>query len=179
MVSELFANQSIIQATYSDRYIQNPASVALLGTLFYYLKDKMAVNATLHVNTLFKSGKNTGTLTFHDWNNQNDFEYYVSEWLDKKTGLRPNLKVFTSNSDVAHSRKLQLYFDNGATLKLRFDQGMGYWKLYFQPRSFRFFDFTQEVKHQLIYMDEAFAEANVYNSEQKWATDVLVEFSPG
>lgn len=179
MVSELFANQSIIQATYSDRYIQNPASVALLGTLFYYLKDKMAVNATLHVNTLFKSGKNTGTLTFHDWNNQNDFEYYVSEWLDKKTGLRPNLKVFTSNSDVAHSRKLQLYFDNGATLKLRFDQGMGYWKLYFQPRTFRFFDFTEEVKHQLIYMDEAFAEANVFNSEQKWATDVLVEFSPG
>jgi hypothetical protein len=65
-------------------------------------------------------------------------------------------------------------FDNGQALKIRFDQGMGYWRINF-ARAWRDFNFNDDVSFQLGNMAQACAEGLVVNSEESWATDVLVQ----
>lgn len=51
---------------------------------------------------------------------------------------------------------------------------MGYWRIDF-PYAWRNFDFTDDVTYQLVKLAQACREGKVLNSEESWATDVLVE----
>ncbi|WP_348253742.1 hypothetical protein, partial [Salmonella enterica] len=70
--------------------------------------------------------------------------------------------------DIAHHRKLMVSFSNGQALKIRFDQGRGYWRMVF-ARAYRDFDFNDDVASQLGNMAEACVEGQVDNSEESWA----------
>lgn len=48
------------------------------------------------------------------------------------------------------------------------------WRIDF-PNAWRNFDFTDDVTYQLVKMAQACQEGKVLNSEDSWATDVLVE----
>ena len=52
--------------------------------------------------------------------------------------------------------------------------GMGYWRINFASK-WHYFDFSDDVSFQLVKMAQACQEGNVANSEESWATDVLVE----
>ncbi|MDF1589715.1 MAG: DEAD/DEAH box helicase [Gammaproteobacteria bacterium] len=169
----------IISIQYSDRYIQNPVAITFLGSILGYLREHMADDSSVEIKTLFNAQKNKGMRAFDDWNVQDDYKIFTETWLTKKVGKDASLLVHSSNKNVAHSRKLLIQFDNGMSLKIRFDQGMGYWKLHFTPRANLSFDFEDSVDYQLVHMAQALEGASVYNSEDKWATDVLIEFDPG
>ena len=51
---------------------------------------------------------------------------------------------------------------------------MGYWRINFASQ-WHYFDFRDDVSFQLVKMAQACKEGNVANSEESWATDVLVE----
>ncbi len=84
--------------------------------------------------------------------------------------------MFDSPRDIPHHRKLTVTFEDGQVLKIRFDQGMGYWRINFASQ-WHYFDFRDDVSFQLVKMAQACNEGNVANSEESWATDVLVEVS--
>lgn len=69
-----------------------------------------------------------------------------------------------------HHRKLTVTFEDGQVLKIRFDQGMGYWRINFSSQ-WHYFDFRDDVSFQLVKMAQACKEGNVANSEESWATD--------
>jgi DEAD/DEAH box helicase domain-containing protein len=62
----------------------------------------------------------------------------------------------------------------GQTFKTHFDQGMGYWRINFASNWYNV-DFNDSVSFRSGNMALSCKEGNVVNSEESWATDVLVE----
>ena len=150
--------------------------ITILGTLFKFLKERIADDAELQVFTLFKLGKLQGRKAFDDWSRKDDFEFFVSKWLSAMAGQTVNLVVESSNRDIPHRRRLDLEFNDGRSLTVRFDQGIAYWQVRFRSRTDMLFDFDLEARDQVMHMAKVVEAAQVQNSEQKWSTDVLVEF---
>lgn len=174
-IAEALEASTIRRVRYSDRYIQNPAVITILGTVFKYLKGRIAAGAEVEVCTLFKSGRLQGRKAYDDWSRQDDFEFFASKWLSAMVGQAVDLVVQTSNRDVPHRRRLDLEFEDGRSLKVRFDQGIAYWQVRFRPHTDMWFDFDLDAQDQLMHMAKVVETAQVQNSEQKWSTDVLVE----
>lgn len=170
----LIKNKRITRVHYTDRYLQNPVALALLGALMQPLKPLLADDAELALDTLFKPKNRLGNRPFHDWKSEADFQDFADQWFAAAMGKAVDIVVFDSSREVPHHRKLTVTFDNGQTLKIRFDQGMGYWRIDF-PYVWRNFDFSDDVAFQLGKMAQACLEGKVLNSEESWATDVLVE----
>ena len=174
-VLQTLESKKLQRLSYSDRYIQNPAAVAMLGALFLSLKPNMQPDTDVHVKTLFKAGRSQGQRAFDDWDCQDDFQFFAEKWLSAMVGKQVELSVETSNRDIAHHRKLELEFEDGSRLKVRFDQGVGYWRLRFKSARDSWFDFGLPGNDQVLQMGRAVDGAEVFNSERAWATDVLVE----
>lgn len=176
-IADVLETATICRIRYSDRYIQNPSVIAILGTLFKFLKGRIADDAELQVSTLFKLGKLQGRKAFDDWSRKDDFEFFVSKWLSAMAGQTVNLVLETSNRDIPHRRRLDLEFEDGRSLTVRFDQGIAYWQVRFRSHADMWFDFDLEARDQVMHMAKVVETAQVQNSEQKWSTDVLVELN--
>jgi DEAD/DEAH box helicase domain-containing protein len=178
-IAELLEAEKITKLIYSDRYMQNPAVVTILGSLLMHLKNRFSEDATAQVRTLFKAGRAQGQKAFDDWVTQEDFEFFASKWLAAMIGKGVDFCVETSNRDIPHHRMLLLEFESGRCLKVRFDQGVAYWRVRFGSHRDMWFDFDRPVADQIMRMAKVIDAAVVHNSEQKWATDVLVELLEG
>ncbi|HBR4445085.1 TPA: helicase, partial [Klebsiella pneumoniae] len=156
---------------------QNPVALALLGAILKPLKTKLTDDAELELDTLFKPKDRSGNRPSHDWMSEADFQDFADQWFTAAMGRAVELTVFDSPRDIPHHRKLTVTFEDSQMLKIRFDQGMGYWRIDF-PYAWRNFDFTDDVTYQLVKLAQACQEGKVLNSEESWATDVLVEVMP-
>ena len=170
----LMNNTRITGVHYTDRYLQNPVALALLGSILRPLKTKLTDGAEVTLDTLFKDKDRPGNRPFHDWMSIADFHDFADQWFAAALGRPVELTVFDSPRDIPHHRKLTVTFEDGQVLKIRFDQGMGYWRINFSSQ-WHYFDFRDDVSFQLVKMAQACKEGNVANSEESWATDVLVE----
>ena len=170
----LMNNTRITGVHYTDRYLQNPVALALLGSILRPLKTKLTDGAEVTLDTLFKDKDRPGNRPFHDWMSIADFQDFADQWFAAALGRPVELTVFDSPRDIPHHRKLTVTFEDGQVLKIRFDQGMGYWHINFSSQ-WHYFDFRDDVSFQLVKMAQACKEGNVANSEESWATDVLVE----
>ena len=170
----LMNNTRITGVHYTDRYLQNPVALALLGSILRPLKTKLTDGAEVTLDTLFKDKDRPGNRPFHDWMSIADFQDFADQWFAAALGRPVELTVFDSPRDIPHHRKLTVTFEDGQVLKIRFDQGMGYWRINFSSQ-WHYFDFRDDVSFQLVNMAQACKEGNVANSEESWATDVLVE----
>ncbi len=170
----LMNNTRITGVHYTDRYLQNPVALALLGSILRPLKTKLTDGAEVTLDTLFKDKDCPGNRPFHDWMSIADFQDFADQWFAAALGRPVELTVFDSPRDIPHHRKLTVTFEDGQVLKIRFDQGMGYWRINFSSQ-WHYFDFRDDVSFQLVKMAQACKEGNVANSEESWATDVLVE----
>lgn len=174
-IADVISTSKIRKLIYTDRYIQNPAAVTILGMVFKHLKESMATDADVQICTLFKSGRPQGRKAFDDWVNRDSFELFASKWLSVMVGQEVNFVVEDSNRDVPHHRRLDIEFENGKILKIRFDQGIAYWQVRFSSYRDIRFDFDLAAEDQVMHMAKLLETARVQNSEQKWSTDVLVE----
>lgn len=170
----LMNNTRITGVHYTDRYLQNPVALALLGSILRPLKTKLTDGAEVTLDTLFKDKDRPGNRPFHDWMSIADFQDFADQWFAAALGRPVELTMFDSPRDIPHHRKLTVTFEDGQVLKIRFDQGMGYWRINFSSQ-WHYFDFRDDVSFQLVKMAQACKEGNVANSEESWATDVLVE----
>lgn len=166
----LMNNTRITGVHYTDRYLQNPVALALLGSILRPLKTKLTDGAEVTLDTLFKDKDRPGNRPFHDWMSIADFQDFADQWFAAALGRPVELTVFDSPRDIPHHRKLTVTFEDGQVLKIRFDQGMGYWRINFSSQ-WHYFDFRDDVSFQLVKMAQACKEGNVANSEESWATD--------
>lgn len=164
----------ITRIHYTDRYLQNPVALALLSALLKPLKTLMTKDAEVVIDTLFKNKDRPGNRPSHDWMSEADFQDFADQWFAASMGKAADITVFDYSRDIPHHRKLMVNFDNGQILKIRFDQGMGYWRIDF-PYVWRSFDFNDDVTSQLHKMAKACMEGKVINGEENWSTDVVVE----
>lgn len=147
----LMNNTRITGVHYTDRYLQNPVALALLGSILRPLKTKLTDGAEVTLDTLFKDKDRPGNRPFHDWMSIADFQDFADQWFAAALGRPVELTVFDSPRDIPHHRKLTVTFEDGQVLKIRFDQGMGYWRINFSSQ-WHYFDFRDDVSFQLVKM---------------------------
>lgn len=113
----LMNNTRITGVHYTDRYLQNPVALALLGSILRPLKTKLTDGAEVTLDTLFKDKDRPGNRPFHDWMSIADFQDFADQWFAAALGRPVELTVFDSPRDIPHHRKLTVTFEDGQVLR--------------------------------------------------------------
>lgn len=160
--------QDIETIQYSDRYLQNPWAMLMLGEL---LKPFATVSPRVDIFTLYNRKDSTGSKVEHDWDDQQEMREMFEHWFKLGLKMPINLDVATYRGNIQHRRELVLIFTSGLSFSIRFDQGLGYWKhdLNHYNSKFEFFD----VQDQLLQLTKIYDTVSVKNSFD-WSTDIYV-----
>ena len=156
--------------SYSDRYLQCPSYVLMITSLLVPFAKKLASTQPTTIKTLFKSNDRSGYKMFHDWDNQDQFEAFTKAWLKDQSGAVPDLDIVRTNRDIPHHRKLEISFSNGTLLRVRFDQGVGYWRLEGATN----FEFSEDPGWLVDDIGKRMSAIKV-RSVESWATDITAE----
>ncbi|GGB73509.1 DEAD/DEAH box helicase [Shewanella inventionis] len=161
-------SQNIESIQYSDRYLQNPWSMLMLGEL---LKPFATVTPRVDIFSLYNRKDKTGSQVGHDWDDKQEMIDMYDKWFELGLKMPVNLNIETYRGNIQHRRELILTFTSGLSFSIRFDQGLGYWKhdLNYHNSKFEFFD----VQDQLIQLTKIYDTVCVKNSFD-WSTDIYV-----
>lgn len=155
LVAELLnnVNEKIVGISYSDRYLSNPISVALLTQIVKGLKSlvgpRWEVNsATVSLLKKPNNGSNYPNQLWHDWLDI-DTRTDVIKMAFQSIDLQSAVSVYDHVSGIEHGRPLRIRLSSNRTVEVRFDQGMGHWRI---PHSTNFqlkrFDFNLTAPDQ-------------------------------
>lgn len=159
-INQKIASVGIESIEYTDRYIQSPWSIILLGEVMRGLGN--LENASFLINTLFNPKDRTGRLLHDDWDCQDEFKQVVDIWFAKGISLPAQLTIHQERGNIPHRRELVLTLKDGKQFSIAFDQGVGYWS-HDVSRELSRFEFT-EVSRQLEQMIEVWSSGQVKNS---------------
>lgn len=174
--NDLLANTTISSISYTDRYLQSPTCMAILGSVLRYLRVRLASLATVEIQTAFRSGHRNDGRVFDDWPERGDFSSFAGQWLSAKIGTSVNVRVATSNREIAHHRMLQIKFKSGQQLKIRLDQGFGYWQVRVNSSTGPRFDFTVPVDDQLMHLGRLTEQAWVVAASTQFSTPIVLRY---
>ncbi|RLP54977.1 MAG: DEAD/DEAH box helicase [Ketobacter sp.] len=159
---------------YSDRYLQSPTSILMLESLIRPLKDRMLEEASVKVKSLFKTKDRVGSRVFHDWCYKQDFEAFAKKWLSRGCDAQVEFDVCDYARDIPHHRMLNIEFESGPSVRIRFDQGVGYWRLFFRNTRDSYLDMRDSAEDQVLTLSRVGGAIKVQNSDN-WATDIVLE----
>jgi len=155
MVADLLNSprEKIVGISYSDRYLSNPLSVVLLAQILRGLKALVGSrwdteSATIsQLRKLGNSGYYPNQL-WHDWQDLDTRTHVIKQVL-QSIELQAAISVFDSVSEIEHGRPLRFKLSSNRIVEVRFDQGMGHWRV---PQSTNFqlkrFDFNLSSQDQ-------------------------------
>lgn len=152
-------SNSLSNIEYTDRYLQSPWYLILLGEIIRGLPTTS--NSSLNIETLFSSKSGKGNIINHDWSNSTEMCEAISLWFEKGIKIPCYLDLHENKSEISHRRELVLSFKNGNSYSIGFDQGVGYWK-HDLGRNKHYFDFS-DVNTQLTQMVTAWSKGKVKN----------------
>lgn len=164
--------------SYTDRYLQSPALLAILGSVLQSMKNWFDDRVDVEVRTAFHAKHRTANRVFDDWTEQGDFARFATQWLSKMTGSAVGVVIARSNRDIAHHRTLKLEFEHGRWLEIRLDQGFGYWQIRCAASEDRWFDFGLPVEDQLMHLARIAEGAQVKGSSERFGTPVVISHKP-
>jgi len=142
-------NFTVSKVSYTDRYLATPFTVILLNEVLKAIPFNLDLNCNLEVFTKTPDSQNYGVNLNHNWRQgeENSKSLIIEKLLESKF---KNIKIrqLKNNKDIAHSRVLKFYFENGDCLSIRLDQGLGYWQLDGWSSDFQF-PFYGNIQDQL------------------------------
>lgn len=163
----------LISVNYTDRYIQNPQSLLFVSQIIGAICEAKSEVQTIKIETLFNEKDWEGRFLHNDWQYKQDFIEAYENWLFSKTNIKPEFICTSQRAEIAHRRKLTLEFASGEKLVVKFDQGVGYWKVKEADSKFDTvrFDFRSQIVEQLVFLKKLETNLVVKNSEV-WSTDI-------
>jgi DEAD/DEAH box helicase domain-containing protein len=172
VLKQALDSQHLETIKYSDRYLQNPWSMLLLGEL---LKPFATLTPRVEIFTLYNRKDKTGSQVGHDWDDKQEMLEMFEHWFKLGLKMPIHLNIETYRGNIQHRRELILTFTSGLSFSIRFDQGIGYWKhdLNHYNSKFEFFD----VQDQLLQLTKIYDTVSVKNSFD-WSTDIYVNQIP-
>lgn len=135
---------------YSDRYLYSPLTIILLNSLLSALKQFRALkddDIKLKIRTTVKKDNNKGpyNLVFSDWEDPARRNAVLSVLLEKAGYY--DVLIVDKATYINHDRYIRFRFKDKTEVTIRFDQGMGYWKVsnHFSHRRQNAHDFSRYV----------------------------------
>lgn len=162
----------LIEVAYTDRYLQSPWYMIMLGEIIRGLPFNS--KTSFELQTLFSSKPGTGRFINHDWAISSDMLEVLSLWFKEGIKLPCFIDLHENKADISHRRELTLKFKNGNEYCIGFDQGVGYWN-HDLPRNKHYFDF-KDVSEQLFQMFEAWENGSLKNGFD-WKTVLYINKS--
>jgi len=168
-LAEALKEENLDCIHYTDRYLQSPWSMLLLGELIREISNEQEPKFV--IDTLFNAKNSTGKIISHDWDEQTEMAEVYEHWFKLGVETQCSINVLANRKLIPHRRELKLTFNSGKQFSIRFDQGVGYWNhdLTYNQRSFNFFS-TEEQLTQLVNVWKNGKVKNDYS----WSTDVYV-----
>lgn len=172
----LLATERIKSITYTDRYLQSPTAIAMVGAILASVSGRLTESAMVEIRTAFHAVQRNNGRVFDDWVERDDFARFATEWLSVKAGMDVSVRVALSNREIAHHRTLLLSFESGSRLQVRLDQGVGYWQIRIASSSGPRFDFTLPVDDQLMHLSRLIEGARVMAGNDQFGTPLVLHF---
>jgi hypothetical protein len=165
------ANIRLTSVLYQDRYLNSPDPIALLAEVlhalgtFPFAEDGLPV-INLTTRAVWKpDGTPLPRLSKHDWITGDERDAILKRTLEY-SGLNAKLELMRT---PPHGRMLELGFENGSHVIIRFDQGVSYWG----TRSPVRFPFNREIDEQA---EEIIKMNPRIEGHPDFATQVFVNF---
>jgi len=156
-------SSQLISIDYSDRYLRNPLMIALLVESICELKKFPAGDvATINVNIYTVTNTKLDTRPCHyctdDWEQMSDRDQ-ILKGAFTYCGFDSNVIVENagSYSKIMHGRALTLFFATGQSIRIRLDQGFGYWR-FASKKQFASYDFSASINDQIEKVANLYGE---------------------
>ncbi len=145
-------SDTLIKATYSDRYVRNPVSCAILGSVLHELCSRATTDSGTRVCVYGQTFDRTGKVAhlpskvWHDWIKSEDRDTALASALEF-CGINAVVK---SHASRPHGRYCELEFSSGRSIRIRLDQGFSFWEVPESATRARrhFFDFRLDAYQQ-------------------------------
>ncbi|GAB3481640.1 DEAD/DEAH box helicase [Marinomonas epiphytica] len=175
-LANLFDNEKLISINYTDRYLQSPSSLLMLGELLSSISNQ---DNYVTVTTCFdEKGDYPGHVIHHDWRYEDDYEVIFKGWIKQICGPNTSIQL-AKKSDIPHRRSLNLEFESGSKAQIIFDQGLGYWRLKV-GRGLHNFDFRRSIPDQVTRLGDARDNAQIsHRDDCDWDTFITVGIEIG
>jgi len=167
----------IEKIVYTDAFIQSPWSLLLLGEVVSGLKSALDTSWTNPGVTLTTTEKRTDNRVirgrrgiFDDWQEDRIREKVIESYF-QYMGETCEVKLVSSRN-IPHGRSMRIYWENGITTTVRFDQGVGYWFADTKPRIL--FDQDEAVNKQVELLAGASQRAIIKNGKSS-PTQIFVK----
>jgi hypothetical protein len=121
---------SVTRISYRDRYLLSPLTISLLHQVIFGLKDFLGTRYGAPEVMVTTTGKRQETAraftpkVFPDWPDTKTRDRVAGLVLNGSGNL-----TFSASDSLQHSRQLRVEFSSGEVLGVRFDQGVGYWRV--------------------------------------------------
>jgi hypothetical protein len=131
--------QTVTGVYYSDQYIKNPLTVGLLYETLYALPRRdiagQHIPLTVWTQILFKNKSSVPSELCDDWH-EPDIRNSVLRSLMEREGY--SVSIEDGRELKIHYRFLRIETEEGSSLLIRLDNGLGYWKVFGKRPSFDF-----------------------------------------
>ncbi|WP_138441207.1 DEAD/DEAH box helicase [Marinobacter alexandrii] len=170
--AEAIDQDKVVSLTYEDRYLKSPWAVVLLANVLKAMKP--TEETSVSVITTPGDGRFDSRMAKHDWHDAKAHQVISGAFLRAtlKVG-QVDFQVHNDKRELTHRRMLSVGLASGRTIKLAFDQGMGYWDMRSQRYDLRWFDFELGYEAQVHRMLELEKDGRLVNSGG-WATDIAI-----
>lgn len=129
-VGELLSKQKITNIEYSDKYLFTPITLSIIKEIIVELRNHVGFDLWKSVPLVVK----TSATRSGEYKGRHGYLY--SDWLNSQERNRVLVALFENVGITAevettqqHSRALNIHFESGKTITIRFDQGVSYWRL--------------------------------------------------
>ncbi|PTB96449.1 helicase, partial [Marinobacter sp. Z-F4-2] len=175
--AEAIEQDEVVELQYEDRYLKSPWAVAMLANILKSVK--LDDEASLSVVTMPGDGRRQSRMAWDDWANEETQRVVSGTFLRATLGAKQvDFQVSHNRQELTHRRVLSIGLASGRTIKLAFDQGMGYWGLKSFRHDLKYFDFELGLENQLKRMLELEKDGRLVNSGG-WPTDISIYESSG
>ena len=161
------------QVKYSDRHLKTPLSFILLSRIILSLPFAKVVEFEIVISTLQSDS------FYKDCFRSLNYSWFREEEESRKdlieallTDMHSVNYILGQNArDLSHARELNLEFENGRVLKIRFDQGMGYWDPSYRPS----YPFNESVADQMDWIEGKMAGLRSLNRDTHTYIDIKID----
>jgi len=150
--SEKLGNIAIREIRYSDRYLKSPWTLMLLKEIIKSICGSDSPKLTIKTE-IFTKKYYSSSMLFHDWIDNFCIEEAIKKTF-KELSFNDVLVESLEKQMIPHGRKMTIVWEDKTESQLLFDQGMGAWDAYFNPRDKRYFDFNLSMDEQLQHMKD-------------------------
>jgi len=162
----LSSSPKLKHIVYSDRYLYTPLSVLLISKIVNSLSVKCPQSTPFKfdINSMASIESRIYRRRYVSNNWMPDEEHLRRETIENlntDSSIACKLNITSDRKSISHARTLEISFENGSSIVVRFDQGMGFW----ETVSYNEFPFHKSSSDQIDWLNKVGMPLLIKNSQ--------------